>query len=63
MGGNREGGKKSVQTNLKKYGEGYYGKIGSIGGKAKGPKGFGSHKVGKDGLTGFERSKIVRRKK
>lgn len=38
-----EGAKKAKDTNKRKYGEDYYAKIGSMGGKVKNPnKGFGS---------------------
>lgn len=38
-----EGAKKAKDTNKRKYGEDYYAKIGSMGGKKKNPnKGFGS---------------------
>jgi general stress protein YciG len=40
MAGNVLGGKKAAQTNKAKYGENYYKEIGSLGGKAKVPKGF-----------------------
>lgn len=37
MGGNNEGGKKSLETRLKKYGEDHMKKIGALGGaKSKG---------------------------
>ena len=55
---------KWKQTMLKKYGkEGLLKKLqenGRIGGSVRGiPKGFASPFKGKDGLTGFERSRIA----
>ena len=40
MAGTTIGGAKCAKTNKAKYGENYYKNIGSIGGKAKVPKGF-----------------------
>lgn len=40
MAGNREGGKKAAQTNIKRYGEDFYRKIGSMGGKKGRTGGF-----------------------
>lgn len=40
MAGSKLGGRKTYETNIKKYGEGFYSKIGSIGGSRKVPKGF-----------------------
>ena len=36
----KEGGLKAAKSNLEKYGEDYYRNIGSLGGRAKVPKGF-----------------------
>lgn len=33
MSGNKEGGKKAAITNILKYGEDFYSRIGTIGGK------------------------------
>lgn len=42
--GTKEGGAIARETNLKRYGEDYYKRIGALGGKACFPtKGFGSH--------------------
>jgi hypothetical protein len=59
MAGTLEGGRAAAATNKKKYGKGYYGKIGAMGGKLGKTGGFGSSKVGEDGLTGRERAAIV----
>lgn len=52
-------GKKSADTIKKRYGEDYYAQVGAIGGKGSSNGGFGSKKVGKDGLTGKERSVVA----
>lgn len=59
MSGNKIGGLKVAQTNKRKYGEDYYVNIGRIGGKASKNGGFGSSKIGKDGLTGKERARLA----
>lgn len=38
MSGTKEGGKKTAETNKKKYGEDYYSKIGVVGGVNKNKK-------------------------
>lgn len=41
-----EGVQKAKNTIISKYGEGYYGALGAIGGKAKNPnKGFGGNRT------------------
>lgn len=40
MSGTHIGGKKTVQTNIKKYGQNFYKEIGKKGGSVKVPKGF-----------------------
>lgn len=40
MAGTLEGGKNAAMTNKLRHGENFYKLIGSIGGKAKVPKGF-----------------------
>lgn len=40
MSGTTTGGKQAAKTNKEKYGSDFYARIGSIGGKATGPKGF-----------------------
>lgn len=59
MGGTVEGGKKAAATNKKKYGNGFYARIGKKGGHNGHTGGFASEKVGEDGLTGRERAKLV----
>ena len=59
MVGTKAGGLKAARTNKERHGEGFYAKIGRRGGKNGHVGGFNSDKVGKDGLTGFERAKIA----
>lgn len=59
MAGTLAGGRKAAATIKLKYGDGFYSRIGKKGGKAGNTGGFNSDKVGKDGLTGFERAKIA----
>lgn len=59
MAGNLTGGKKARATNRKKYGDNFYAAIGALGGAASRTGGFGSDKVGADGLTGKERAKVA----
>jgi len=59
MAGTKEGGKRAAETNIKKYGLDFYGRIGAIGGKSGNTGGFASEVVGKDGLTGKQRARIV----
>lgn len=59
MAGTPEGGKLTAETVKELYGEDYYRIIGSKGGKRSRNGGFGSEKVGDDGLTGKERASIV----
>lgn len=59
MAGNAEGGKKAAETNKERNGEDFYRRIGKLGGQAGNTGGFASLTVGKDGLTGPERAKIV----
>jgi general stress protein YciG len=46
MSGNRIGGLKAAQTNKERYGEDFYGQLGTLGGSAayKGKKGFAANK-------------------
>lgn len=62
MAGNKIGGCKAAITNRKKYGEGFYARIGQMGGRNGTTGGFNSDVVGKDGLTGRERARIAGRK-
>lgn len=59
MAGNQEGGKQAADTNKELYGPNYYREIGAIGGRNSRNGGFGSDKVGEDGLTGKERAVIA----
>lgn len=60
MAGNKLGGQRASATNKERYGEDYYKKIGSKGGRAAGPKGFALmdlEKVKAAGRKGGSRSK------
>lgn len=59
MSGTKAGGMKASATIKKKYGKDWYKNIGRIGGRNGNTGGFASDKVGKDGLTGRERSAIA----
>lgn len=59
MSGTRAGGLKAAATNIRKYGSEFYRTIGREGGKNSNTGGFASHKKGKDGLTGYQRSRIA----
>lgn len=59
MVGTKLGGKKASEKVKEKYGQDFYIEIGRKGGKNGNSGGFASGKVGKDGLTGRERAKIV----
>lgn len=60
MPGTRAGGLKAAITNKAKYGADFYVNNGRKGGSVSTPTGgFGSQKVGSDGLTGSERAKIA----
>lgn len=59
MSGSVEGGKKAAKTNKERNGEDFYARIGSKGGQKSCNGGFASDKVGKDGLTGRERARLV----
>lgn len=58
MAGTAIGGLKAKEKNLANDPD-FYKRIGSIGGKRGTTGGFRSGKVGKDGLTGFERARIA----
>lgn len=62
MAGTKEGGRKAAITNRLRHGEGFYARIGQMGGHNGTTGGFNSDVVGKDGLTGRERAKIAGRK-
>lgn len=55
MGGTNEGGRKAAKRNKELYGDDYYKKIGSAGGKASGTGGFAA------GDEGRERARIAGR--
>ena len=59
MSGTKAGGAKAAQTNRERYGKDWYALIGAKGGLRSMNGGFASHKIGKDGLTGLERSRIA----
>lgn len=59
MAGTKEGGKRTAETNKSIYGPDYYARIGAMGGKVGRTGGFGSDKVGADGLTGRQRAAIA----
>jgi hypothetical protein len=63
VSGNKEGAKKATLTKLDKYGADYFAHIGRKGGLHSTPGGFGTDKVGKDGLIGPERAKVASRKR
>lgn len=62
MAGRTEGGLKAAETNRKLYGDEFYQRIGALGGMKSRNGGFGSDKVGADGLTGKERAAIAGKK-
>lgn len=62
MSGTKEGGRKAAITNRIGHGEGFYARIGQMGGHNGTTGGFNSDVVGKDGLTGRERARIAGRK-
>lgn len=59
MPGTVEGGKKAAATTKKRHGKDFYSRIGKLSGTKIG--GFASKKIGKDGLTGRQRARIVGR--
>lgn len=59
MSGTLEGGIKAAITNKERHGEGFYARIGSMGGKKGHTGGFASDIVGEDGLTGKQRAAIA----
>jgi hypothetical protein len=56
LSGTVSGGLKAKKTIIERHGSDWYKKIGRIGGHNSNSGGFGSTKVGKDGLTGLERA-------
>ena len=61
MAGNRTGGLKARDANLKRN-PNFYRDIGRLGGAASGTGGFASEAIGDDGLTGPQRAKIAGKK-
>lgn len=59
MAGTKYGGLSAARTNKERYGSDFYKRIGAEGGKRGRTGGFASDKVGKDGLTGRERARLV----
>ena len=59
MAGTIAGGKKAAATNIAKYGKDFYRNMGKIGGRNGHTGGFASTRVGRDGLTGYERARIA----
>lgn len=59
MAGTLAGGRKARDTNYREHGKDFYRNIGAKGGRNGHTGGFASKKVGKDGLTGRERAKLV----
>ena len=60
MPGTKVGGMKAAMTNKTRFGEDFYARIGKKGGSASTPTGgFGSDKIGPDGLTGRERARVA----
>lgn len=59
ISGTTEGGRRAAATNKEKYGKDFYRRIAQKGGRNGHTGGFGSDKVGADGLTGKERAKIA----
>ncbi len=59
MAGTKIGGMKAAATNKAKHGQDFYKIIGIKGGKNGNTGGFASDKVGADGLTGLERSRVA----
>ena len=62
MAGTKEGGVKAAATNKARHGDGFYARIGAMGGRNGTTGGFASNVVGKDGLTGRERARIAGKK-
>lgn len=59
MAGTIAGGISARDTNYNRYGRDFYVKLGMLGGKKSRTGGFASTCIGKDGLTGRERARIV----
>lgn len=59
MAGTKVGGNKAAETNLKRYGKGFYAMIGAMGGRIGTGGGFASKTKGADGLTGKQRARLA----
>lgn len=60
MPGTKIGGQRAAKTNKERYGDDFYKRQGAKGGSRTTPEGgFGSFKVGPDGLTGRQRARIA----
>lgn len=64
MAGNKVGGVKAAKSNKERHGNDYYKRIGSIGGKKTGMKGFALNKelareAGRKGGTISRRTKVT----
>lgn len=60
MSGTIAGGQKAAKTNVERHGKDFYKRIGAKGGRVSTPTGgFGSNKIGPDGLTGRERARLA----
>lgn len=56
MAGTKAGGQKAAATNRKRYGAGFYSKIGAKGGASGNSGGFASDVRDANGLTGRQRA-------
>lgn len=59
MAGTKAGALKARETTMARHGKDFYCNIGRIGGRNGNTGGFKSDKVGEDGLTGYERARVV----
>lgn len=62
MAGTKTGGQKAAATNIKRYGKGFYGKIGSKGGKNGNTGGFAANRE-LARIAGAKGGRISRRRK
>lgn len=62
MPGTKIGGQRAAATNKKRYGKGFYNRIGKLGGETSRGGGFKSEIVDKNGLTGSERARLAGQK-
>lgn len=59
ISGTPQGGRKAAKTNIERYGEGFYQRIGAIGGNLSKSGGFASQKTSPDGRTGQDRARAA----